>query len=292
MTGFGSASACQGGAQFAVEIRSVNNRYLKCHVRAPDPLQGIEAAIEKLIAGRLGRGSVTVTLRWSDQTADGAGRLNTAALARYIAELEELAKAARPDRIRIDLGALATLPGVVITDTDEERLKASRETMLELVAQACDAVEQMRVHEGETLRVDLMSHLETIQSHLREIATRAPDVVEGYQKRLRQRMESLLQEVGRAVEEHDLLREVAVFAERADIAEEISRLQGHVDQFKAIMADDDNQLAGRTLDFLAQEMLREANTIGSKCLDGEISRRIVEAKGAIDRVKEQVQNIQ
>jgi uncharacterized protein (TIGR00255 family) len=150
----------------------------------------------------------------------------------------------------------------------------------------------MRIHEGETLRADLVSHLETIQSNLREIATRAPDVVEGYQKRLRQRMESLLQEVGRAVEEHDLLREVAVFAERSDIAEEISRLQGHVDQFKAIMADDDNQLAGRTLDFLAQEMLREANTIGSKCLDGEISHRIVEAKGAIDRVKEQVQNIQ
>jgi uncharacterized protein (TIGR00255 family) len=116
--------------------------------------------------------------------------------------------------------------------------------------------------------------------------------VQLYQERLRQRMQALLAESGTAVQDEDLLREVAVFAERTDIAEEVARLEGHLAQFTEIIDSEDGEPSGRTLDFLSQELLREANTIASKCLDVEISRRIVEIKGAIDRIKEQAQNVE
>src|SRR5262245_19280053 len=132
----------------------------------------------------------------------------------------------------------------------------------------------------------------SIAERLAGIAARAPQVVESYQARLRQRMESLLAEVGASVRDEDLLREVAVFAERSDIAEEIVRLGSHLEQFREIIDCDDREPSGRTLDFLAQEMLREANTIASKSSDAEISRRIVEIKGGIDRIKEQAANVE
>jgi uncharacterized protein (TIGR00255 family) len=140
--------------------------------------------------------------------------------------------------------------------------------------------------------VDLHGHCDVIAGHLQVIAERAPVVVELYQERLSQRMKTLLAREGTALRDEDLLREVAIFAERSDIAEEVSRLQGHLVQFQEIIDDRSGQPVGRTLDFLSQEMLREANTIGSKCLDVEVSRRIVEIKGGIDRVKEQAQNVE
>jgi uncharacterized protein (TIGR00255 family) len=150
----------------------------------------------------------------------------------------------------------------------------------------------MRTREGDMLLAELRKYCSLIADHLRVVKEHAPIMVELFQQRLRQRMEALLAESGAAVREEDLLREVAVFAERSDIAEEVSRLQGHIDQFSDLIDRERGEPIGRTLDFLAQEMLREANTIGSKCLDVEISRRIVEIKGTIDRIKEQVQNVE
>jgi len=148
----------------------------------------------------------------------------------------------------------------------------------------------MRRREGQTLEADLESQLVNIAVHLSHIKDRAPQMVTEYQTRLRQRMESLFAEVGANVTEQDTFREVAIFAEKTDIAEEISRLNGHLEQFRELVGRPEDEPIGRTLDFLAQEMLRESNTIASKCVDGETSRRIVEIKGAVDRIKEQVQN--
>jgi uncharacterized protein (TIGR00255 family) len=148
----------------------------------------------------------------------------------------------------------------------------------------------MRRREGRSLEEDLDCQLIKIAEHLAHIKERAPQIVSEYQTRLQQRMEALLAEVGANVSDQDTLREVAIFAEKTDIAEEISRLEGHLDQFRELTGTPENEPIGRTLDFLAQEMLRESNTIASKCLDGETSRRIVEIKGAVDRIKEQVQN--
>lgn len=162
--------------------------------------------------------------------------------------------------------------------------------MLRLASEACDALLAMREREGEGLRLQLVEFGEQIASRLETVRQRAPQVVAQYQERLRLRVTALLKDVGSTVSDSDLIKEVAIYAERSDIAEEIARLGGHLEQYRTIIEPSNPQPAGRTLDFLSQEMLREANTIASKSADVEISRRIVEIKTAIDRIKEQAQN--
>jgi uncharacterized protein (TIGR00255 family) len=174
----------------------------------------------------------------------------------------------------------------------EERVERARDVLLRLLEQACDKLVSMREREGRMLHGELHRHCKAIAAHLDVVATRVPRMIELYQEKLRLRMQALLAESGASVRDEDVLREVAVFAERSDVAEEVARLEGHLDQFRSIIDDDRDEPSGRTLDFITQEMLREANTIGSKCLDVEVSRRIVEIKGAIDRIKEQVQNVE
>jgi uncharacterized protein (TIGR00255 family) len=167
-----------------------------------------------------------------------------------------------------------------------------RPIFLKLLDEAAEKLIGMRTREGQLLHTELHRHRVVIEDRLAVIAERAPLVVDQYQQRLRLRINALLAEVSATVKDEDLLREVAIYAERCDIAEEISRLSGHMGQFADIIDSKDREPAGRTLDFLTQEMLREANTIASKSLDAEISRRIVEIKGAIDRIKEQAQNVE
>jgi len=171
-------------------------------------------------------------------------------------------------------------------------VEKARPLLMRLIDEACQRVVQMRRAEGMTLAADLDSQCTAIEQHLAKVMQRAPLVVEEYHQRLRVRMDELLARAQMQVAEQDLIREVAVFAERADISEETSRLKGHLKQMSEIVAASDEEPSGRTLDFLAQEMLREANTIASKSNDVEISRAVVIVKGSIDRIKEQVQNIE
>ena len=288
MTGFGAAHSVEGGCRYSVEMRSVNGRFLKCVPRVPDELHGLEPEIEKVVGATLQRGSVTVSVRFVDESDQAAVSINTAALEQYVAQLQPLATKFSE---RIDIASLLGLPGVIAADASTSHLETARPIVLGLVADAVAQVDSMRVHEGAALVADINEHLAAIHGSLNQISVRAPQVVEDYQIRLRERMESLLAEVKAEVRQEDLLREVAVFAERTDIAEELSRLAAHLDQFRELLAKD-SDLIGRTLDFLCQEMLREANTIGSKCLDSEVARCVVEVKGAVDRVKEQVQNLE
>jgi uncharacterized protein (TIGR00255 family) len=260
-------------------------------VRLPEELQGLEAEIDAAVARRLSRGSIIVTVRFADTSANAAAQINTNAIQRYLEQLLSV-RGLDHESTRVDIGALMALPGVVITDTGEEKLKSARTVLAGLVDVACDKLEAMRSREGKTLHADLHKHCRQIAAHLEVVKSRVPVTVQLYQERLRQRMQSLLAESGTAVRDEDLLREVAVYAERTDIAEEVARLEGHLAQFAEIIDADEGEPAGRTLDFLSQELLREANTIASKCLDVEISRRIVEIKGAIDRIKEQAQNVE
>ena len=291
MTGFGGAAREESGRRFSVEIRSVNARYFKVQVRLPDELAALEADLERLLSHRLSRGSVTVSVKFSDRSADAAAAVNVAAVARYIEQLMALPGAADP-AFRIDAATLLTLPGALDEATGGYLIENARPLIESLVLDAADEMITMREREGEALHADLLSHVTEIDRNLAEVAQRAQVVVELFQARLRQRMDSLLKESGVSARDEDLLREVAVFAERSDIAEEINRLGGHLVQFRDLLAADGSKPVGRTMDFLAQEMLREANTIGSKCLDVEVGRRIVEVKGAIDRLKEQVQNVE
>jgi uncharacterized protein (TIGR00255 family) len=291
MTGFGEAAARVDGAQYAVEIRSVNNKYFKAQVRLPDELQGLEAEIDAAVGKRLSRGSIIVTVRFADTSANAAAQINTNAIQRYLEQLLAI-PGLNHESARVDIGALIALPGVVIHDTGEERLKSARAVLFGLVNDACDKLQAMRDREGKMLLKELHKHCRVIGDHLKIVKSRVPVTVQLYQERLRQRMQTLLAESGTAVQDEDLLREVAVYAERTDIAEEVARLEGHLEQFTEIIDSEDGEPSGRTLDFLAQELLREANTIASKCLDVDISRRIVEIKGAIDRIKEQAQNVE
>lgn len=291
MTGFGAASAKENGVAYVVEIRSLNNRYLKVQVRLPEELQGLEAELDTAVSRRLSRGSIVVTAKYSDTSANAAAEINTQAVQRY---LEQLLNVPGLDHTaaRIDLGAFINLPGVVVNGTGEERIEQARTVLMNLVDKACDGLQTMRVREGRTLQEELHRHCTVIKEHLDVVMECVPRTVEQYQDRLRQRMNALLAESGTAVRDEDLLREVAYYAERSDVAEELARLRGHLDQFQEIIDAENGEPSGRTLDFLSQEMLREANTIASKCLDVEVSRRIVEIKSGIDRIKEQVQNVE
>ena len=285
MTGFGSASSHEDGTSLQVEIRTVNNKFYKSNVRLPDALQSLEVEIDSVVSKHISRGSVTINVKFVDAPEHGVAQINAGILRNYIAQLREA-----DDSVSIDASRLLSLPGVLKTDNDAEISVRVKETLLKLVLESCDKVLEMRGREGQTLEADLESQLVNIAEHLSHIKDRAPEIVSEYQARLRQRMESLFAEVGANVTEQDTLREVAIFAEKTDIAEEISRLDGHLEQFRELVSRPEGEPIGRTLDFLAQEMLRESNTIASKCVDGETSRRVVEIKGAVDRIKEQVQN--
>ncbi|QOJ18427.1 MAG: YicC family protein [Phycisphaeraceae bacterium] len=292
MTGFGVATAEDAGTHYTVEVRSLNNKYFKGTLRLPDELQALEAELEPALRRRLNRGSVVLTLQYSDVSEQAGAHINTAALASYLKQLNGLGSTLGDTAVRVDVGSLLALPGVVVQQPREDRLEAARSVVLRLADEACDRLLAMREREGRMLHDDLHRNRALIAERLAVVARRAPAVVEEYQARLRQRVESLLRDSGAAVRDEDLIREVAVYAERSDIAEEIARLTAHLDQFGEIIDATDPEPAGRTLDFLTQEMLREANTIASKSSDTEISRAIVEIKGAIDRIREQVQNVE
>jgi len=289
MTGFGSAEGRIEGVEYAVEIRSFNNRYFKGVIKLPECLCQAESDVEKLLRVRLNRGTVVVAVRMRLPDELAAYRVNAAALQRYLDELKPLEIDANP-ALRIDLGSLLQLPGVCEPQPLDEVVERSRDGLLGLVSQAVDGVMTMRLAEGKGLRADVMARCGEIEANLEIVCQRAPLVVQAYHERLAARVKELTNAAKADIDEEYLAREVAVFAERCDVAEEISRLRSHLEQFRG--AADSPEPAGRKLDFIAQEMLREANTIASKANDAEIARAVVEIKTAIDRIKEQVQNVE
>jgi uncharacterized protein (TIGR00255 family) len=289
MTGFGDAAAERDGVHYAVEIRSLNNRYFKSVIKLPDNVSGLEPELETILRANLGRGSITYILKMRLDSADAAYHINTQALKSY---LEQLQSVKGIDRlVTIDLASLVQLPGVCQEPRDDtDEIARHGPSVRDLTSKAIEKLNGMRAREGKSLFDELMRHTQVISANLAEIEKRAPAVVEDYHRRLSQRVNQLLSKAELKVSEPDLIKEVAVFAERADVAEEIQRLGHHLKSFEEACRKDEH--AGRKLDFITQEMLREANTIASKANDAAIARHIVEIKGAIDRVKEQVQNVE
>lgn len=292
MTGFGDASRDVDGVRYFVEIRSLNNKYFKGVIRLPEELQVLEAELESELRRRLTRGTVTLTARCSDTSEASAFEVNARALDHYVEQIGRAASVAG-GKIALDIGALLSLPGVLQPPANEEqRIDKARAVFRDLLGVACEHLVSMRMREGHLLREELVAHGELIEDRLARIQARAPDVVRDYENRLRARIDQMLKDAGLSLEPADLIREIAIYAERTDIAEEVTRLSGHIRQFRDLLTNHDDRSVGRTLDFLAQEMLREANTIASKSPDSDISRMTVEVKGAIDRIKEQVQNVE
>lgn len=292
MTGFGDASSQVEGIHYFVEVRSLNSKYFKAVLRLPDELQGLEPEFESALRLRLARGTITLTAKCTDVSESAAHEVNHRALERYIEQIRRAPLVASGE-VRVDVSALLGLPGVLQPPANEEaRLSRARAAFLPLIDKACAALIRMRTSEGQTLREDLLRQRDLIADRLAQVRERAPGVVVEYENRLRSRIDAMIQQANLRVEPADLIREIAVYAERTDIAEEISRLTGHIEQFAELLSDTSQRPVGRTLDFLTQEMLREANTMASKSPDSGISRAIVEIKGAIDRIKEQVQNVE
>jgi uncharacterized protein (TIGR00255 family) len=289
MTGFGDAVAEKGGTHYSIEIRSLNNRFFKAVIKLPDVVSGLEPELDALLREQLGRGSVTYILKMRSESAEAAYKINTHALKAYIEQLQGVM--GLDGVLKLDIGSLLMLPGVCQEPRDDtDEMERHGPTVRELTVKAILKLNTMRKREGEALFDDLMKHAKVISTNLAEISKRAPSVVEEYHKRLAQRVNQLVQKAELRVDEKDLIKEVAVFAERADISEEIQRLTSHLEAFETACRAGDHP--GRKLDFITQEMLREANTIASKANDADIGRRVVDIKGSIDRLKEQVQNVE
>jgi len=289
MTGFGDATTEHDGTHYAVEIRSLNNRFFKPVIKLPETVSGLEPELESMLRETLGRGSITYILKVRSDSAEAAYHINTHALKAYLMQLQEVK--GLDLHVQIDLASLLQLPGVCQEPRDEtDEIARHGPVIRELTKKAITKLDTMRRREGDALFTDLMKHVKLIAENLKEIQDRAPVVVDDYHRRLSQRVSQLIAKAELQVDQGDLIKEVAVFAERADIAEEIQRLTSHLDAFEQSCRTGEH--AGRKLDFIAQEMLREANTIASKANDAQIARHIVEIKGAIDRLKEQVQNVE
>jgi uncharacterized protein (TIGR00255 family) len=293
MTGFGDAATEAEGVYYACELRSLNNKFFKASMRLPEAIQGLEAELESSLRKRVQRGSFTVTVRMRARDDHAANRVNEKAVLAYLDHLETI-HAKVPDRTaHIDLTELLSLPGVLAPAEDEVTLMSkARPVVMGLLDDALEKLEAMRQREGEALAEDLLHQREVIAQRVEEVRGRAPQVVDQYHTRLKQRVNELIDKAELRVSEQDLVKEVAVYADRVDVSEELQRLSGHLDQFKQTIETSNDSPAGRTLDFIAQEMLREANTIASKANDVTISQASVAMKSAIDRIKEQVQNVE
>lgn len=289
MTGYGAARGTEDGVSYAVEIRSLNNRYYKASIKLPDGMQWLEARVDGWLRESLGRGSISYTLRMRDNSPQSVGTINATAVSAYVDQLRQMT-GSRPGTT-IDLAALLTLPGMCDEPELDEESRARRVGAVErLTREAVRGLMAMRRAEGSALRTHLLEQLDQIRSRLETVQRRSPVVVEEYQEKLKARINRLLQQAQLELDRDSLTREVAIFADHCDIGEEIARLGSHLEQFRTMCDSKDE--SGRRLDFLAQEMLREANTIGSKSNDAEITQNVVDIKAAIERLKEQVQNVE
>jgi len=290
MTGYGEAGGEINGATYTVVIKSVNHRYFKTSVKVPDSLAFLEEDIDKLLRKNLSRGTVNCIVQLKNVSANIPFDIDETALQALMEKLSRIG-ASTNIKCEIDIGSLLALPGILSpTSPDEEKTKQIKEEVLSITLKAIEQLKQMRAAEGAALAADLDSHCKAISANLKQIRTRSAVVLQEYHKKLKKRVDELFADAKLKLDEETLAREVAVFADRSDISEEITRLDSHLQQF-AETCQADGQ-SGRKLDFISQEMLREVNTIASKASDSEVIRYVVDIKCRIDRIKEQVQNIE
>lgn len=289
MTGHGQSSTKSGTNTIDVEVRTVNNRFLKVTARAPDLSPAFEGEIEGLVRDFIRRGSVTVNVRVSGGIAGGANDvLSHQALKTY---LQAAKKASVEYGVQIDLdwGSLLQLPGVLETKgnlDDPVILEAARVG----IRNALTDLQRMRQAEGNSMQERLLSYLLELESIVEKIGSRASVVLQDYQLRLEQKVRAAVESRGLELGDLDLTREVVLFSDKSDISEELTRLDSHLKQFHGLFQQKESQ--GRRIDFLLQEMGREANTIGSKANDAEISSHVVTIKVIMEQIRELVQNVE
>ena len=287
MTGFGRASAQSGQYRLGVEVRTVNHRFLDVAVRLPREYAGLEERIRRAVAQHIERGRVDVSVRVDRLTSPvRAVHVDTELAHAYYEALKELRRSLRlPGSIDVDM--LLGLPDILRVEHAEDDVDALWGDLEPALAEALGQVVAMREAEGRVLTRDLEERAARVERQVEAIAGRAPAVVEAYHRRLQARLE----EWGlQAVDPQRIAAEVALMAERSDISEECVRLRSHCRQFRALLAG--GGPVGRRLEFLLQEMHREITTIGAKAGDLEIAGRVVDVKAELEKMREQVQNVE
>lgn len=292
MTGFGNASVQSDLASVNIELKAVNNRYLKIGMKLPDVASRFEPDIEKLVRSRIARGSVQLGFRIRLHGRSSGFQIDEKVLDRYVNQLNQLS--ANQPMLSSDAPSatsLLTLPGVITeTDVDGSVIDSLWPMIEEALTEALKHFEDFRTSEGESMRLDLKAQAATIASELEHIEALSPTVVSDYRTRLLERIQKAIAETDGMIAESDLIREVAVFADRCDINEEITRLRCHLEQYENFLNSD--QSMGRKLEFLGQEVFREINTIGSKANNVQIAHHVVEMKAAVERIREVLQNVE
>ena len=288
MTGYGSAKGDLDGQSVTVELRSVNNRYLDCSVRLPRTLVFAEDRVKEAVSSLVKRGKVDVFV--SLQSAHESGTVVSAdmTLARgYLAAVKALSK-----ELALKKGVtaydIARFPDVLTLERKELDKDAAGEALYDLTVKAVNEFNAMRQREGERLRSDMLSKLETIEALVSVVEERSPQTVREYRQRLESRLRELLED--RNVDEQRLITECAIFADKTAVDEETVRLRSHIAQFRTML--EDGSPIGRKMDFLIQEFNRESNTIGSKCNDAQLASVVVELKSEIEKIREQLQNVE
>ena len=288
MTGYGRAVQTVNGREFTVEIRSVNNRYLDCTVKLPRSFSFAEEAVKAAVKAAVSRGKVDVYISVRSETeADVQVTLNKPVVEGYLAAMRQMV-ADYGVKDDISVSTLSRMSDVFVVDkpkADEDQLKADLLSVVQMALQAYDA---MRVTEGLALENDLRSRAATILELVKQVEELNPKTVSDYRKRLEEKMREVLE--NKSIDESRILTEAAIFADKVAVDEETVRLRSHLEQMDAMLSG--NGGIGRKLDFLLQEMNREANTTGSKCSDVKVARIVVDIKAELEKIREQTQNIE
>ena len=288
MTGYGRAVETVNGREFTVEIHSVNNRYLDCTVKLPRSVSFAEEAVKAAVKAAVSRGKVDVFISIRSETeADVQVTLNKPVLEGYLAAMRQMVSdyGVKDD---ISVSTLSRMSDVFVVDkpkADEDQLKAD---LLSVVDKALEAYDAMRVAEGLALENDLRSRAATILELVSQVEEQNPKTVSDYRKRLEEKMREVLE--NKSIDESRILTEAAIFADKVAVDEETVRLRSHLEQMDEMLSG--NGGIGRKLDFLLQEMNREANTTGSKCSDVKVARIVVDIKAELEKIREQTQNIE
>lgn len=289
MTGFGSASRRSRGLDLEVEIRSVNHRFLLLKQNLPEGFGRVEGEIERLVRARIARGSVTVSVCVKAASGPGAPLPDLPTLRATARRLRDIGKALGL-KGELTLADLLSIPSLWTDPRPDGPAAELWPRLRPLVSRAVDRLAACRAREGAKIARDIEMHLDVIEKRLNEIEKRAPEVVAAYERKLEERIRTLLAQKGIPEARTDVVKEVALHADRVDISEEIQRLRGHIGEFRKILGLKGQ--VGRRLDFLTQEMGRETNTILSKGNDTRISALGVEIKTELEKIKEQVENVE
>ena len=288
MTAYGNAESLKDNLEFIVEIRSGNYRYREIVLRLPQSLQPFEEKVRSVVSSTVKRGRIEISIQIKDNGDKGLKlELNRPLVKAYINVFNELNEELGCKQ-SIDLSFFSQLKDVIITKQDSIDLETVWPNLEAVINKALLSMESMRINEGRALEKDFLKRLDRIKGYIDEIRSRTKVIVESYRDKLRQKINKLIKPI--EINEDRFMQEVALMADRSDITEELIRVESHLEQFRNFMDQDD--LIGRRLDFLLQEINREVNTMGSKAADSLVSQLAVEIKAELEKLREQIQNVE